>query len=456
MQERGRLFITRDAAAVLLITVMWCRAVGTQIVLSLTAKKVFVPIGKDPIWNPAASLTHRALFLLAVGISLGIVLFRMNEVTRPGLWRILVVLAPWLVILTRALYSGSLTPDSLFYPVVVLALAALRPSPRVLIALGALVALTATIAIGFGFLMPEVGIMHDSNGTVSARSDKVVFSSLGLLQGMFTSENNLGQYLAIGAAAVALLPRLWLRLSSLGIVVFAICWSSSRNSMLAIACMLAVGIVVSALVGVGWHRAASAVARIAACAAIVLMCVLPLMRWGDEAFTGRALIWKNSLAEWSPRAFLFGLGHDWYKRIAGSDTSQLGPAAYQGHNQFVQYLATGGVVLAFVAVGSLLVQTYVITAPTNRYLTIAAMLVTGIGVSGSLEVPLGFIDNSTFWTVTIVPLTVLFFAHAGDTRHERRCTVSSPSLDPVAPLQQRAKPRKGTPSLLRQRITLSD
>lgn len=288
MQERGRLFITRDAAAVLLITVMWCRAVGTQIVLSLTAKKVFVPIGKDPIWNPAASLTHRALFLLAVGISLGIVLFRMNEVTRPGLWRILVVLAPWLVILTRALYSGSLTPDSLFYPVVVLALAALRPSPRVLIALGALVALTATIAIGFGFLMPEVGIMHDSNGTVSARSDKVVFSSLGLLQGMFTSENNLGQYLAIGAAAVALLPRLWLRLSSLGIVVFAICWSSSRNSMLAIACMLAVGIVVSALVGVGWHRAASAVARIAACAAIVLMCVLPLMRWGRSIHRPRS------------------------------------------------------------------------------------------------------------------------------------------------------------------------
>lgn len=447
MQERGRLFITRDAAAVLLIAVMWCRAVGTLIVLSLTAKKVFVPIGKDPIWTPAASLAHRLLFLLAVGIGLGIVLFRINDVTRPGLWRILVVLAPWLVILTRALYSGSPTPDSLFYVVVVLALAALRPSPRVLVALGLLVAVTAIIAIAFGFLMPEIGILHEADGTVAERSDKVVFSSLGLLQGMFTSENNLGQYLAVGAAAVALLPRWWLRLPGLGIVVFAICWSSSRSSMIAIACMLAVGIVVWTLVGLGCHRAASAVARIATGAAIAMMCALPLMRWGDEAFTGRALIWRNSLAEWSSRAFLSGLGHDWYKRIAGSDTSPLNAAAYQGHNQFVQYLVTGGVILAFVALGSLLVQTYALTAPTNRYLTIAAMLVTGIGVSGSLEVPLGFIDNSAFWTVTIVPLTVLFFAHPGDTRHESGAgTVSGASLEPVSPRRQRVTPRTGAPS----------
>lgn len=420
MRQGSRLFITRDAAAVVLIVLMWCRSVGAQIVLSLSAEKVFVPIGHEPIWTPAANVTSKLFYLLALGLSVGIVVFRINDVTRPGLWRLAVVLAPWLVLFTHELYSGFPTPDSVLYVSVVLALAALRPGPRVLIALGALVVLTAVIAIAFGFLLPEAGILHEADGLVSERSDKAVFPSLGLLQGMFTSENNLGQYLAIGAAAVAMQARRWLRLSCLGIIVFAICWSSSRSSMVAIACMLVVGIVVWTLVHLGWRRAASAAARIATGAAIVVMCTLPLVGWEDEAFTGRALIWKGSLAEWSSRAFLFGLGHDWYARIAGSATSPFNAAAYQGHNQFVQFLATGGVMLAFFALSSLFVQTYAITGPTSRYLTIAAMLVTGIAVSGFLEVPLGFIDRSAFWTVTIVPLAVMFFAPSSHKHLESR------------------------------------
>lgn len=419
MQQRPWLFITRDAAAALVIVMMWCRAVGTQIVLSLTAEKVFVPVGHDPIWTPAASLTHRLLLVLVLVICLGIILFRINDVTRPGLWRVAVVLAPWLWILTHDLYSGSPTPDSVYYVAVVLTLAALRPNPRVLVVLGALVVLTAVIAIAFGFLMPEAGILHEAPGQVSERSDKVVFPSLGLLQGMFTSENNLGLYLAIGSAAVTMLPHWWMRLSGLGIVGFAICWSSSRSSMLAFACILIVGIVVWSLTELGWRPAASAVARIAIGAAIVFMCALPFMRWDDDAFTGRAVIWKGSLAEWSSRAFSFGLGHDWYTRIAGSVTSPLSAAAYQGHNQLVQYLATGGATLALLALGSLLVQAYAITVPESRYVTVAVMFVTGIAVSGSLEVPVGFIDNSVFWTVTLVPLTVLFFSRPADTPRER-------------------------------------
>ena len=132
MRRRGRLFITVDAAAALLIVFLWCRAVGTRILLSLSADKVFVPVGQDPIWPPAASYASQLFFLLAVGFSVGIILFRINDVTRPGLWRIVALLAPWLFILMRDIYSGSPTPDSLLYVVVVLALAALRPHPRVL------------------------------------------------------------------------------------------------------------------------------------------------------------------------------------------------------------------------------------------------------------------------------------------------------------------------------------
>lgn len=425
MQQRGKLFITRDAAAVLLIVALWCRSIGSLTVLSLTAEKVAVPIGEDPIWSPAANVVSKLFYLLAVGISVSIILFRINDITRPGLWRIFVVLAPWLFLLTRDIYADFWpTPDSVLYVVVVLALAALRPHPRVLILLGALVVLTAIIAIAFGFLLPDAGLAHDAEGVQVDRPEKAVFPSLGLLRGMFTAENSTGIYLSIGFASVAMLPRWWLRLPGLAIVGFALSWSSARNSMVAAGCMLLVGAVVWVLAEFGWHRAASAVARLTAGAAVVAMCVVPLVGWlspggwDADAFTGRGAIWNGSLTEWSSQAFLFGSGSDWYRRAAQSDTSSLVTGAYTGHNEFVHLLATGGVMLAFFAVGSLLVQMYVITVPRSRYLAIGAMLVTGIAIGGWLEVPLAYVDWSINWTVTVVPLAVLFFAQTEDMHHE--------------------------------------
>jgi hypothetical protein len=420
VRQRSRLFISRDAAAVLLIVILWSRAIGSRIALSLTADKVFVPVGQDPIWPPAASIVSRGSYLLAIAICVGIILFRINDITRPGLWRIAVLLVPWLCILIRDLYSGGPTSDSVLYVLLVLALAALRPHPRVLIVLGALVALTAIVAVAFGFLMPDAGRVHDADGTLRSRPDKALFPALGLLQGMFTAENVLGLYLSVGVAAVAMLPRPWQRFSGLAIVVFAIGWSSSRSAMITTAAVLAVGVAVWAVTEFGWHRAASAIARLATFGAVVAMCVLPLMRWDDEAFTGRGVIWNGALAEWWSRGFFAGLGSDWFNTIALSDTSPLASGAFQGHNQLVQFLTMGGFIFAVLGVGSLLVQAIAITEPSSRYLAIAAMLVTGIAAGGVLEVPLGYVDAaaSVYWTVTIVPLTVLFLACPGSTRRE--------------------------------------
>lgn len=425
MQRRGRLFITCDAAAVLLIVILWVRAIGSLIALSITAEKVFVPIGADPIWPPAASAISKMFYLLAVLMCVGIIIFRINDVTRPGLWRLAVLLAPWLYIIIRNLYSGSWpTPEGVLYVVVVLALAALRPRPRVLIAVGALVVLTAAVSIAFGVLTPDAGRAHLAEGVLSVRPDKAVFPSLGLLQGMFTQENSLGVYLAVGIAAVALLPRWWLRFPGLVIVAFAIAWTSARNSMFAAVCSLLVGAGVWVIAEFGWRRTASAVARFTTGALVVAMCVVPLTgwlssgRWDDDAYTGRGVIWNGSLTHWISRAFLFGGGRDWYSRITKSDTTTLISGAYSGHNQFVQFVATGGAVLAFLAIGWFLIQAWVITAPSSRYLVIGAMTVTGIAVSGWLEVPLGFVDWSTNWTVTIVPLAVLFLARREEVHQE--------------------------------------
>ncbi|WP_431234897.1 O-antigen ligase family protein [Mycolicibacterium psychrotolerans] len=424
MHRRGRLYITCDAAAVLLIVILWVRAIGSLIALSITAEKVFVPIGADPIWPPAANAISKLFYLLAVGMCVGIIIFRINDVTRPGLWRLAVLLAPWLYIIIRNLYSGSWpTPEGVLYVVLVLALAALRPRPRVLIALGVLVVLTAAIAIAFGVLLPDAGRAHLAEGVLSVRPDKEVFPSLGLLQGMFTQENSLGVYLSVGIAAVVLLPRWWLRFPGLAIVAFAIAWSSARNSMFAAACSLLLGAGIWVVAELGWRRVASTVARLATGALLVVMCMVPLTgwlspgRWDPDAYTGRGVIWNGSLTHWVDRAFLFGGGRDWYSRITKSDTTTLISGAYSGHNQFVQFVATGGTVLAVLALGSLLVQTYVITAPRSRYLVIGAMTVAAIAVSGWLEVPLGYVDWSTNWTVTIVPLAILFLARPEEIPH---------------------------------------
>jgi hypothetical protein len=425
MQQRSRLFISCDALAVLLIGLLWCRAVGARIVLSMTADKVFVPVGEEPIWPAAAGLVSSMSFLLVVCLSVAIIVLRFNDLTRPGLWRLVVLLAPWLVILTRTLYSGSPSPESVLYLVVILALAALRPSPRVLAALGALVVLTAVAAIAFGFLQPDAGRVREADGTVRERVDKAVFPALGLLQGMFTAENILGLYLAIGIAAVFMLRRRWLRLSGLAVVGFAICWSSSRIAMFAAGGMLLVGALTWACAKFGRHRTASALARLAALATLAVMSVLPLAGWlssaagwDPDAFTGRGVIWNGSLTEWSSQSPLFGMGRDWYAQVAATDTSQLSSGAFSGHNQFVQWLATGGVLLALVAVASLLIQTFATTTPGNPRLPIAAMLVTGTLVCGWLEVPLGYIDNAAFWSVTVVPLAVLFLAKPDDSHDE--------------------------------------
>lgn len=426
MHQRSRLFISRDAAAVLLIVVLWCRTIGSFTVLSLTAEKVFVPIGTDPIWSPAANVVSKGFYLLAVGISVGVILFRLNDITRPGLWRLVVLLAPWLFLLTRDLYLGTRpNAEGVLYLVVVLALAALRPHARVLIALGALVVATAVIAIALGLLQPDAGRVHAAEGVLQERPDKAVFPSLGLLQGMFTAENSLGVYLSIGIAAVAMLPRWWLRIPGLGIVGFAICWSSARNSMFAAASMLALGAVIWIIAELGWRRSASAVARASIVTAVAGMCALPLTGWlshggwDDDAYTGRGVIWNGSLTQWSSREFWFGGGRDWYERIAESDTSPLISGAYSGHNEFVHLLATGGIMLAFLAIGSLLVQAYGVTMPRSRYLVPGAMVVTGIALSGWLEVPLGYVNWSMYWTVTFVPLAVLFLAPPSNVDPER-------------------------------------
>lgn len=401
--------LSRDTVASLLVVLLWCRAVGSLTVLSLTADKTFVAVGQEEVTSKAASLVSQGFFALAAALCVLVVVFRVNDTTRVGLWRLAAVLAPWLWLVVRDAYSAVVTPDGVLYVLVVLALAALRPSPRVLRTVAVLVIVTAVVAMLLGLLLPSAGILRDAGGDARV-SDKETIPGLGLLEGMFTSENNLAQYLALGASSVLVLPRWWLRATGLLLVGVAVYWSSSRGAMIALGVSLAVAALVWLLREGVSAAVARLTARVAIVAAVATMVVLPLLGWDDDAFTKRGDIWNGSLAEWARRAPWFGFGSNWYQRIAGTETTPFHGGAYTGHNQMVHLLATGGLVLAVLAVASLLAQGAVVSRPSHPAFVAATSLVVAIAVSGFLEVPLGFVDRSMFWTVGLVPLTIVFFA----------------------------------------------
>jgi hypothetical protein len=420
--------LSRDTVASLLVVLLWCRAVGSLTVLSLTADKTFVAVGQEEVTSKAASLVSQGFFALAAALCVLVVVFRVNDTTRVGLWRLAAVLAPWLWLVVRDAYSAVVTPDSVLYVLVVLALAALRPSPRVLRTVAVLVIVTAVVAMLLGLLLPSAGILRDAGGDARV-SDKETIPGLGLLEGMFTSENNLAQYLALGASSVLVLPRWWLRATGLLLVGVAVYWSSSRGAMIALGVSLAVAVLVWVLREGVSAAVACLTARIAIVAAVATMVVLPLLGWDDDAFTKRGDIWNGSLAEWVRRAPWFGFGSNWYQRIAGTETTPFHGGAYTGHNQVVHLLATGGLVLAVLAVASLLAQGAVVSRPSHPAFVAATSLVVAVAVSGFLEVPLGFVDRSMFWTVGLVPLTIVFFARGR--RRRRGGPTGAPSRERV-------------------------
>ena len=429
-----RLRITGDAAAVVIIVLLWLRTVGGLTVLSFTVEKTLRSAGDETLTSAASSAVTQVTYIVLLAACAAAVVFNLNDVTRPGLWRIAFMLAPWLWLLVRNAYSGFATPDTLLYPFLVLALAALRPSVRtVLAACGILVIATAGIAIAMGLFAPEAGIAQVAPGEAHIRADKANLPDLGLLQGMFTTENSLAQFLAVGWAAVFAVRPWWLRIAGAGAVFFAVFWSSSRSGMATLVIMSVVGMAVALLVAYERRVWASVVARSAIAVGLLAMIAVPLIFGEDEAFTGRGEIWSVSLREWAERGPWFGLGNDWYAAMARSETSPLHAGAVHGHNDLVQVLVTGGIVMAAISICWLAGLGYALTRARARWIVPGSMLLVGVIVNGVLEVSLGFVDRSVLWVATVVPLAVLLFDPRRDVREgdtawlpERRFERSGP------------------------------
>jgi O-antigen ligase len=134
--------------------------------------------------------------------------------------------------------------------------------------------------------------------------------------------------------------------------------------------------------------------------------IVPLVTREPTAFTNRGYIWGASLLAWRSEPW-FGFGSRYFTDLART-SGELGGTVYHGHNELVQLLVVGGMVL--VALVGLLLLTAIVMATrrSSRSMFWFATLFVLAGVS-LLETSLSFVENTFLLSVLVLPLASLMF-----------------------------------------------
>jgi O-antigen ligase len=334
----------------------------------------------------------------------------------------LVVFAlPCVYLWIRDSYLGQKPENTrIIYLLVVAAFWALRPRIKTLAILGYFVSAAVVLSLLLGVLLPAKGIFHSAQGTVIAEDKQVL--PFGLLVGIFTQGNNLGQFIVMGIPSVMLIPHRRLRWSFLAASVLALVWSASRGSFVALS-MVVVGVLTLKLVKS--RRARAAAGFLLGLASMAAVCVLPFSTHSATAYTTRGYIWMQSLQAWSTSRE-YGLGSAWY-RLIGTSSATLGGTVFHGHNQLVQLLVTGGWVLA--ALVGLLLLLALINAARLAASSTPYGVTFLIALAGSclFEVSLALVDNTFVIPVMLLPLAAIMFNRELDVLNEAKSADSTPT-----------------------------
>ena len=367
------------------------------------AKGVHTAVGgQQPPYTGLASAAQRGLFYLTIGLCLWIIaLLWRRSPSRRGL-AVIVFLLPWAYLVIRDRYAQQ-RPENIYelMPVLAVAIWMLRPRIARLQVLGYVVGVTVVASLLVGIALPGHGIQRNAGGAVVAVDKQIL--PWGLLVGIFSDANSLGQFIAMGLPAVMLIRARGWRIVIALCSLFALVWSASRSSMFAVALSIVVYLVVSRTRA---HSRAF-VAFLLVSIAFAAVCILPLITHDPGAFTNRGYIWQASHAAWAQNP-LFGNGSDWFS-IIGSSSESLGATVFHAHNQFLQLLVTGGVVLA------VLVGVLIVAAMTGAARLAVRGHLFGVSYLAALagacvfEVSLVIVDNSLVFPVVVLPLLFILF-----------------------------------------------
>lgn len=397
---------TRAGRVSLVVFAVWLWSMVPPIVQRLTGPTGRASVTQEVPYSAVATLSATVLGGLLVATLLVVIVSAWRSLPHHPVAPLLLLLLPWIYMLLRGTAEGGgVDIRKVAYPLIVIAIWVLRPRLRELGAIGWVVVVTAALAIAFGVLLPEAGIFRKPTGEVivTAKSDL----PWGLLTGMFSHPNSLGQYLAIGLPFVTLIRRGLVRVAGVAIVLVAIVWSSSRTAEIAVAAAVLIS-----LISMAWspprRRLPVGMGLLALAGAVV---AVPLATTSYEAFTNRGYIWAVS-RQFAAAEPVFGLGPGWYS-VIGSSAGNLGPTVFHGHNQFVHTLTTGGLVGVIVISAYSLIALWR-AAARSRATFVGAAFLASLFATCLFEVSLTFVDNTILMPVVAIPVAAILVSRRAD------------------------------------------
>jgi hypothetical protein len=399
----------RRAVALVWLVVAW--TVLPRTVTSLTAPKMRGEVGVQEGASSAAGALATTFLTLVLLAFCAMVLLESLESRQPasGL-RLAAVLAPWGYLLFRDVFNGDRPGmQNLVYGAVAVALWRLRPDRRVLEALGYAVGASAALSLAMGVLVPSAGVFRSDIGAM-VTDDKAILP-WGLLVGFYSHSNTLGQSLALGLPIVFLIPRRVVRAVFVGIVLFALLWSASRTSMIAVIVACA-GAGVMLVLPRGLKKGAAAVGMVGA---ILLAASVPWLDKDPTAFSSRGIVWITTREAIAGTPW-FGRGSNWFE-VIGSTSERLGTAVSSAHSQMLHMLVTGGVVLVLLTVPMVALACVGALRQLDAGSVWGVAFVLSLAGCGVTEVIIRFGSVTPSFPVVVIPLAALVFG-APDLRYD--------------------------------------
>ena len=411
------------ASPVILIWLTWGAIVVPRLAQSLTSPKHRTTVRSEGEgYSAVAALAdvgmRYALFGYCLVVIVTVLLNRGYRFTPT----IFLFLGPWLVLVLRGLYLGAVPHTNAFlYPMLGVAIWVLRPRLEHLRHLGYATGVTAVLALGLGIALPAAGIYRAIGGELISPDKQIL--PWGILVGPFTSGNNLAQFLVLGLPTVFLIARQRTRFTLIVAVALAILWTSSRSSLIA----LVVALVVAGLLSVRTDLLRSALAAGSMTVLGIVAVGLPLVTTDPLAFTNRGYIWDVSLRQWELDPW-FGHGSGWYGMIARYQT-ELGSTAFHAHNEAVQALVTGGLVMAGALAALVLFLVARSTLDAARSITMPALFVSVLLVTCWFEVSLAIVDRVLLLPVTALPMAFIVFKARPASEHTQPTPTTRNALE---------------------------
>lgn len=320
-----------------LLLVLWLACVAGPVAQTLTtSRRVAVEGAKTQIAQAVADAWNVAFYLPAA-VAILVLVFRFAFV-RNDVAPLVVLIAPWLWIILDEYMRGGRVSAPMVLPIgVALTFWAIQPRVGDLKLYALLAAVLAAVSMALTWSAPALMYMPQS---FDSASDKTL-TGLPLLAGFFSHPNVNGLFLLLALPFTHLFSRWYLRWAVAGVILTAIVWSSSRTALFGAAVWLVV-----MLLDLTLRASLRRVLGVLLVALLTAVVVVPLVTTDPEAYTERGAIWQFNLAQLNGTTpWLFGLGRTWYADHYDLLSSALSTAASHGHNVFVTYTVTGGVIL---------------------------------------------------------------------------------------------------------------